>query len=224
MSCNIGVILGGGLGTRFKGTIPKQYVKLNGKEIIAYSIEAFTKAKALDAFVVVVDEKSYKNGSVAEKYGVDCILGGNSRNASVRNALHYIKVKYPDCKNVMIHEAARPFITSEIIDTYMGYLTEYDAVITTKTITDSLGKVGQHVVDRSEYYLIQAPEAFDFQLLADNFSPDSPITATVQQMPESATFKCYYDFVDNHKVTFAEDLGVYEQLMKHRLIKDIIDK
>ena len=45
-----------------------------------------------------------------------------------------------------------------------------------------------------------------------------------QQMPESATFKCYYDFVDNHKVTFAEDLGVYEQLMKHRLIKDIIDK
>ena len=105
MSCNIGVILGGGLGTRFKGTIPKQYVKLNGKEIIAYSIEAFTKAKALDAFVVVVDEKSYKNGSVAEKYGVDCILGGNSRNASVRNALDYIKVKYPDCKNVMIHEA-----------------------------------------------------------------------------------------------------------------------
>lgn len=80
-------------------------MKLNGKEIIAYSIEAFTKAKALDAFVVVVDEKSYKNGSVAEKYGVDCILGGNSRNASVRNALDYIKVKYPDCKNVMIHEA-----------------------------------------------------------------------------------------------------------------------
>lgn len=80
-------------------------MKLNGKEIIAYSIEAFIKAKALDAFVVVVDEKSYKNGSVAEKYGVDCILGGNSRNASVRNALDYIKVKYPDCKNVMIHEA-----------------------------------------------------------------------------------------------------------------------
>ena len=70
MSCNIGVILGGGLGTRFKGTIPKQYVKLNGKEIIAYSIEAFTKAKALDAFVVVVDEKSYKNGSVADRKSV----------------------------------------------------------------------------------------------------------------------------------------------------------
>jgi len=210
---NIGVILAGGFGSRFGSSTPKQYLSINNKEIISYSIEAFGNSKLTDKLIVVVDEdEKYKN-RIEDTYKVECIRGGKSRNASLYNALKYIESNY-ECENVLFHEAARPFITASIIDEYFNLLTENDAVITSKKITDSLGKIGQHVTDRSEYYLIQAPEAFKFDLILNNFSPDSDITATVQQLPENIKMKKYFDFPLNYKVTYPEDLIIAEQIMK----------
>ncbi len=210
---NIGIILSGGIGSRFNSTIPKQYLNLNDKEIISYSIEAFRKSNKIDDFIVVVDQSEYLSKNIENKYGVKCIVGGISRNWSLYNAINYIKERYQCCENIFIHEAARPFILSKIIDLYLSFLLEYDAVITTKHITDSLGKEGEQFIDRSKYYLIQAPEAFKFNLLTKYFSKDSSITATVQQLPFDIKIKKYYEFYNNYKITYPEDLIIAEQIM-----------
>lgn len=215
---NIGVILSGGTGSRFNSDTPKQYHMLNGKEVISYSIDAFFNSTNTDKILVVADK--FQSKRIEEKYGVKCVLAGNSRNQSLYNAICYIKDNIKSCKNILIHEAARPFITAEIIDNYFDCLEQYDAIITTQKVTDSLGKTGAHRVTRSDYYLIQAPEAFDFGLLSEHFSPNSQITATVQQLPKDIRVMHNYQFNLNYKITYPQDLLIAKSIIKSMGDKD----
>ncbi|MDR3001301.1 MAG: 2-C-methyl-D-erythritol 4-phosphate cytidylyltransferase [Fibromonadaceae bacterium] len=204
---NVALILSGGTGTRFGSELPKQYQILAGKEVISYSIEALKK----ESIVIVTDKESIKR--LSETYGVTCIEGGATRNESLKKGLDYIKVTYSICQKIFINEAARPFLTADLVDLYLKYLDGYDAVITAQYITDSLGRNGEVVTDRSEYYLIQAPEAFRFDLLYRYFKADSPITATVQQLPAERKVMRYFDFKRNIKITYKEDLQYAEQFI-----------
>lgn len=211
---NIGVILAGGIGTRFDSNIPKQYMKLNGQEVIAYSISAFKRSTQIDSFVVVVDAQEFESKNIENKYEVICIRGGETRNQSLYNAIIYIRENIPECRKVLFHEAARPFIKPEILDIYFNELDYCDAIITAAKITDSIGNYNQWYVDRKEFYLIQAPEAFDFNIISKHFLPNSNITATIQQLPSNIRLKKYFDFKNNLKITFPEDLFLAEQLIK----------
>lgn len=108
---NIGVILAGGIGSRFKSDKPKQYIKLNGKEIIEYTVNAFKKSNRIDHILCVLDTNTLQEGRIEKKYNIKCIQGGDTRNASLKNALDYIKDSYKNVTNIFIHEAARPFNT-----------------------------------------------------------------------------------------------------------------
>ena len=211
---NVGMILSGGSGTRFGGNLPKQYHDLCGKEIVAYSVEALKGAQQIDAVLIVADP-TY-TAVLHEKYDVVCISGDKTRNGSLRKGLECIKNTFPDCEKVFITEAARPFLTSGLVEEYLSFLDDYDAVITTKQITDSLGKHGEAVTRREEYYLIQAPEAFHFSSLYQCFRADSPVTATVQQLPVERKVLNYEDFRNNLKITYPEDIVIAEYLMKMR--------
>lgn len=209
---NVAIILSGGAGTRFDNRKPKQYHALLGKEVISYSVEALMKSTLTEVIIVVAEKESVKR--LTEKYGIECIEGDMSRNGSLKKGLDYVKEKYHSCQKIFINEAARPFLTAELADKYYGFLDEYDSVITTQRITDSLGREGEAVTNRKEYYLIQAPEAFRFDLLYEYFSADSPITATVQQLPADRRVLRYFDYKNNMKITYREDLLVAEQIMK----------
>ena len=196
---NISIILSGGAGRRFGNDLPKQYNKLLGREVIEYSINALQKSSQTDDIIILCDSNYID--CLKEKYNIVCITGGISRNESLKKGLDYIKYKYSDCKKVFITEAARPFLTS-------------NAVITTKKITDSLGKRNEAITCRDDYYLIQAPEAFRFDLLYRYFKAESDITATVQQLPSERKVMEYYDFKFNLKITYPEDMIIAEQIMK----------
>lgn len=211
---NVSMILSGGIGSRFGGVLPKQYWALCGKEMIAYSVDAMKQSALTDKIIIVAGGNDLAR--LESVYGATCIEGASSRNGSLHNGLEYIKKNYPECENVFITEAARPFLTANIVDLYYEFLENYDAVITTSYITDSLGHEGEDVTDRSEYYLIQAPEAFRFGLLYDSFSRDSSITATVQQLPASRNVMKYFDFKHNIKITYPEDLVYAEHLLNFR--------
>ena len=62
---NIGIILAGGIGSRFGADKPKQYCKILGKEMILYSIDAFKNAKKIDDFIVVLDKEQFEKGEIA---------------------------------------------------------------------------------------------------------------------------------------------------------------
>lgn len=218
---NIGILLAGGIGSRFKSSIPKQYMKLNGQEIISYSINAFNKAEKMDHYIVVIGEKEFEEQKIHLKYNVECIIGGDTRNISLHNALVHIREYYPTCEKVFIHEAARPFIQSEVIDEYLTLLDSHDAVITTAPITDSLGYGNNTPVNREAYTLIQAPECFWYKQLTQFFDPLSEITGTVHQLPEDAKVYKYEGLKYNLKITYPEDLFMAEQFVKIQFYNDV---
>ncbi|MGN1299249.1 MAG: 2-C-methyl-D-erythritol 4-phosphate cytidylyltransferase, partial [Candidatus Scatovivens sp.] len=112
---NIVMIMSGGVGKRFGASIPKQYVKLNGKPVIDYVVSAVKKSKLTDKIVVVID-KEYINYSEILKQEDSKIVfadNGKERYDSVKNGFDFIKHNYR-CDKVLIADAVAPFIYPEL--------------------------------------------------------------------------------------------------------------
>lgn len=208
---NIGVILSAGDSKRFGGYMLKQYLKINGMEMVGYSIAAMRAAKSIDKIILVVDEEEYKTQYIAKKYDVECIEGGATRNGSIRNAIDYIQDNYK-CEKVVFHDSVRPLITAVRIDKIVNALDEYEGVVTAGKITDALVNNDFGNVERNNYLLIQAPEAFRFEVLKD-FDKDSKDLAIASQFRDINLLKIDSD-VFNMKITYPEELFIAEQLMR----------
>ena len=220
MGKSIGVILAGGVGSRFGADRPKQYCEIFGKEMIWYTIDAFRRSKLLDDFIVVVDKEQMADGRIAETYGVTTVLGGNTRNESFKNALDYIHEHYPDCDKFIENNAACPMITPELIDEFLTLLDEYDFVNTAYKITDALGSYKDRIANREDFYLIQAPDAYRFPLLYKHFDPASPLCHPAHQLPLESKEYRYFGYDDNYKVTYPADIHIVEYLMNKRKEKN----
>lgn len=207
---NIGVILAGGVGSRFGSALPKQYQLINGKEVISYVVDAFKKSKLTDDIIIVASEPFL--ASLRETYRVNAIKGGSVRNETVNNALQFIRKNYPECEKVIFADSARPMLTAEYIDRVFGLLDQYDGVITVAKITDSLACKEQGLVDREDYRLIQTPESFRLSSL-DGFKPDDPSTAIMQQCRSKNIFYCD-ELKYNIKITYPKDLSIAGVLLK----------
>ncbi len=216
MGKNIGIILAGGIGSRFGADRPKQYCTVFGKEMIWYSIDAFRKAETIDDFIVIVDKTEMEKGRIASEYGVKTVEGGASRNGSFKNALDYIAENYPDCERIIENNAACPMITPELIDEFINLLDEYDFVNTAYKITDALGSYKDRIADREEFYLIQAPDAYRFPLLYKYFDENSNLCHPAHQLPLDTKEYRYFGYTDNYKVTYPEDIKIVEMLMDRR--------
>lgn len=216
MAKAIGIILAGGIGSRFGADKPKQYCTIFGKEMIWYSIDAFRNAKTIDDFIVVVDKNEMQNGRIARQYGVTTVEGGSTRNSSFKNALDYIKENYPDCERIIENNAACPMITPELIDEFINLLDDYDFVNTAYKITDALGSYKDRIANREDFYLIQAPDAYRFKLLYEYFDENSELCHPAHQLPISSKEYRYFDYTDNYKVTYPHDLKIVEMMMERR--------
>ena len=213
---NVGVILAGGIGARFKGDKPKQYYKINGREMIWYSINAFKNAKNVDAILVVLNEEEYLSRRIEKEYDVLTVVGGLTRNKSFKNALNYIREHFPNCEKIVENNAACPMVTPEIIDKYFDILDEYDYVQTTSKITDALGCYNNNKVDRDDYFLIQSPDGYRFKMLFDSFDENNPNGHPATQLPENSIGYNYFDFGTNIKVTYEDDLTIIENILGKR--------
>ncbi|MDO4982689.1 MAG: 2-C-methyl-D-erythritol 4-phosphate cytidylyltransferase [Eubacteriales bacterium] len=210
---SIGIILAGGIGSRFRADIPKQYCTINGKEMIEYSISAFRRS-SVEELVVVADESFEKY--VQNKYSVKTVIGGKTRNQSLKNCLDYIKNEFGNCKKIVINNAACPMITCEVIDELISTLDFYDYAQCTYKITDGLCSFSKGPVNRDDFFTVQTPEAFRFDLLYENFSPNNTNCVTSSQLPLEARGLNFFEFLPNVKITYPEDIEIVELLMKRR--------
>lgn len=208
---NVTIILSGGSGARFGSDTPKQYHKLCGRDVIAYPIAAAQQSQLCNHVIVAAHKPYIKY--LDDTYGIECCQGGATHNETVANALRYVADVHPDCCHILFADSARPLVTSELLDKYFIQLEDFDAVITTQKITDSLGKDGEQFVDRTGYYLIQKPEAFRFAGLSRVFDANSTATAIVQQLQPDARIDCCFDMGNNIKVTLPEDIAIAEALL-----------
>jgi 2-C-methyl-D-erythritol 4-phosphate cytidylyltransferase len=214
---NIVAILANGVGSRFGSNIPKQFHKVNGKMVIEYVIESILSSKNTDKIVIAsnLETNSVYLADICSNSNIDLIEGGNTRNQTLNKVITYIKNNY-DCNSLIVCDAVRPMVTSDVIDKYFSFLDDNDAVVTAQKITDSLGCFDFKEIDRERYYLMQSPEGFNFNLLADNFDENSKLTEVTQQLPDDSKIKLYFDFNNNFKLTYPADLKYLEALIKDR--------
>ena len=205
---NVGVILAAGVGSRFQSDKPKQFILINNREIISYSIEEFKNVKNMDDFIVILGKNEVLEGKVAKKYSVTTVAGGSTRAESFYNALLYVKEHFPECEKIIFHEAARPLVEADVFEYYFNLLDEFDYVETCKHITDSLGSYLSEIPKRDDYYLIQAPEAYRFDLLIKYFDVTSDIYYAAHQLPKTCKGYKFFDLKHNIKLTYPEDVGL----------------
>ena len=208
---NVGVILSGGRGVRAGQGLPKQYHKVCGKMIIEYVMDAFKQSAHADVILVAAEQSYFEE---LKAFGCICVEGGKERNETVRNVIDYVKENIPECEKILFHDSARPQITAQYIDECFELLDNHDSVITTAHITDSLSNRELGPVERSNYYLIQTPEAFRFGMLEKYFTKDSQWTAIVQQLPPEADIYLNYNMAKNMKITYPEDFGYFQMLVE----------
>lgn len=166
---NIAVILSGGTGSRFGGTLPKQFTKLAGKAVIEYTIDAFEKSNNIDEIIIVSQsEHMHLTWDIIKKNKwkkvVKVFVGGKERFDSTYSALVGLEGYSHEC-NILIHDAVRPLINEHIINDCIYALKEFDAVDVVIPSSDTLVEVFDdecisNIPNRAFMRRGQTPQAF----------------------------------------------------------------
>ena len=213
------MIAAAGSGQRLGAGGPKALVEVAGRPLLDWSLEAF-RAASVDEIVVAVPPG--EEDAVAER-GVVAVAGGEHRSASVANALELCGGEI-----VVVHDAARPLVTSVLIDAVVRELAaDQDAagVIAATPVTDTIkmanegGRV-ERTLDRGGLWAVQTPQAFRADVLrpalADRDSlPDATDDAMLVER-RGGRILIHSASADNIKVTTPVDLRIAELLLQER--------
>lgn len=224
------IILAGGRGKRIGRDISKQFILVNGKPILYYTIKKFLECKLIDNIVLVLpkDEIQYCKKEVLDKYSLkvgNIVEGGNERQDSVYNGLKSLN----KTDIVLIHDGARPFPSEDMIKEGVKYAIEYGAaapgVIPKDTIkirdVDSFSK---ETLNRSELVSVQTPQVFKWEIIMkchEKVKEDNLIVTDDTMVVESYGYKVYLYNGDykNIKITTPEDLLLAEYILRTDKIK-----
>lgn len=149
----VALIVAGGSGSRAGGAIPKQYVQLGGKALIAHAYDAFRHHPAIDEVVVVIAPGAEALATAALG-AVRTVEGGATRRDSVARGLGAI-----DADRVLVHDAARPFVPAAVIDRVLAALAVHDGAVPVLAVADTLVRDGA-VVPRDGLSRVQTPQGF----------------------------------------------------------------
>ena len=166
------VVVAAGRGLRAGGHLPKQYREVAGEPVIRSSLSLFAWHGQIGAVQAVIhpdDRGSYEAAAKGLRL-LPPVSGGASRQASVRAGLEALAGRPPDI--VLIHDAARPFCSTELVSRAIVACGETGAAIPALEVTDTIKRVdaGGHVagtIDRSQLRAVQTPQAFKFAALLE---------------------------------------------------------
>ena len=167
---NIAIVFAGGIGQRLNNELPKQFLEIDGKPILIYTLEHFQNHKRIDKIYIstLSDYIDYTHGLI-EKFNItkvaSVVEGGVSAMESIYNALIAAKKENDDDSIVLIHDGVRPIINSKVIDNNIDSVIKNGSAITTipcnETIVESKnGTIAHHVPLRKETFKAQAPQSF----------------------------------------------------------------
>lgn len=223
------IILAAGQGKRMGSTIPKQFMKLNGKPLLYYSVACFEKAEWISEIILVTGKDAIPFcWRMVEKYGFQkvkyIVTGGKERYDSVYEGLKVCE----DCDIVFIHDGARPFPDEEMLKRTLEAAKEYGACVAAVPSKDTI-KVGtedgmvEKTLDRKTLWNVQTPQVFQYDLICkahreirkgsmEGITDDSMIIEALGICPIKLVMGSY----DNIKVTTPEDLVIAENILRKR--------
>lgn len=218
------IIVAAGSGKRMQRNINKQFIKLNEKEIISHTIDAFYKNKNIDEIIVCIkqEEEEFFKKQILEKNdfkNIKIAYGGKERQDSIYNGLKCVD---KNCKIVLIHDGARPFVDNRIIEECISVAKEKKAVVVGVPVKDTIkividGKITD-TPNRANLWSAQTPQTFDYSLIKKAYdeayksnyygTDDSMLVENIGQ--EVTMIMGSYE---NIKITSPEDLNMGEQIL-----------
>ncbi len=237
MSC-AALIVAAGSGSRARrnsDNVAKQYVEIGGKPVLQRTIEIFLTNDQVDSIQVVIgphDEQLYRDviapllegpyAAEARAKLLPAVVGGTTRQISVYNGLKALEQTAP--RLVLIHDAARPFVTRTILDRCFVTLATHKACLVATPVTDTIKRVDSdsaiiETIDRSTLWSAQTPQAFDYAFILeahrkanlqniDHFTDDALVAEWVGE-----TVYIVEGSPSNRKLTSKEDLTMAETMM-----------
>jgi len=222
---NAAVIVAAGLGTRAKSdsqATPKQFRALAGRTVLERAVAPFSGHSAIDAVLPVVraGDEAAVTDLIGDAPGVLApVSGGDSRQASVRAGLEALADAGPE--HVLIHDAARPFVSDRIIDNVLAALGRQVGAIPAIAVADTIkrGQSGRitETVDRSGLYGAQTPQGFRFSAILEAHraaaSAPGPFTddASIAEWA-GLPVALVAGSAENRKLTTAEDFEMAERM------------
>jgi 2-C-methyl-D-erythritol 4-phosphate cytidylyltransferase len=169
----VAIIVAGGTGSRMAAALPKQFLLIANQPLLFYTLRKFNNAVDQIILVMHPDWITYWNDLIAE-YSFDVkhtlVAGGKSRAQSVLNGLHLIN---EDCL-VAIHDAARPAITEQLINSSFTNAQIHGACVPVVDVKDSLRMIDEDgnssAIDRSKIKIVQTPQTFKWTIIKEAFN------------------------------------------------------
>jgi len=220
------IIPAAGQGVRLGGSVPKQFLHLKGKPILAHTLEALQNSGLVDSIILVVPENELKqtrdqwltNPPLVKKV----IAGGKKRQDSVANGFRELD---SDTDIVLVHDGVRPFVSSKMIRETLKVASECGAAITAIPVNDTIKQANEaefveRTLDREKLRRVQTPQAFQYDLLKKAFakaSADSYYGTDEASLIEyiGEPVKIVNGSELNIKITRKEDLVLAEQILAH---------
>ena len=218
------LIAAAGNGSRLGGEKPKQYQLLAGKPVLRHTVETFVKAGVFDGIRVIIAPQHAELYHDAVK-GLDIgdpIHGGKERKDSVYKGLEFFaKVSHDDI--VLIHDAARPFVTiKQIKDLIAATKTHKVATLATGAADTLMRNEGAEYVNRDGLWNLQTPQGFHYGLILQAHKQHNTESAWTDDTSMLAAQGHPIHIVEgsrkNFKITTPDDLTMAEQLMKPSFI------
>lgn len=229
------IVLSAGKGSRMNSDIPKQYMLLDDKPVIYYSLKAFEDSAVTEIILVTgKGDAEYCQNEIVQKYNIKKVTaiveGGKERYDSVYNGLEAAN----DPDYVLIHDGARPLLDDEIIADSIEAVKEYDACVVGMPVKDTIkisDKDGyaSETPDRNLLWLIQTPQAFSYKLILEAYKkmysdieagktlPAITDDAMVVEYAANKKVKLIKGSYENIKITTPEDIGVAKIFLKNRI-------
>ena len=218
-----GIILAAGESTRFDAQVNKLFYKVNDKELILYPVETFLNNESIDEVVIVSSEsnKSKLENLLKGKHEITVIEGGLSRQESEYCAIQYLEQNATDDCIVAIHDAARSFLSTELLTNLVNTAKEYGSAAPYLESNKFYDTSNNEMVLTKKIVDIQTPQIYKYKELLEGYSflSENGITNMVDTTESMYKFNKLKTQVIkgekiNLKITYTSDLNTLESITR----------
>lgn len=224
------IVLSAGQGKRMGTSVQKQYIELQGKPIIYYTLSVFQKSEIIDDIILVVGkgQLKYVQEEIVRKYHFTkvkmVVEGGHERYASVWQGLKARKYDeyYENIEDgyVFIHDGARPFVDEEMLERAYDTVRKYKACVAGVPSKDTIKLIDEEqfavtTPERKYVWAVQTPQVFEKTLIFEAYArlmeeecvhvtDDAMVVEQMMHLP----VKLFEGSYENIKITTPEDLDI----------------
>lgn len=228
------IVLAAGKGTRMNSKIQKQFLEVEGKPVLYYSLKCFQESPLIRDIILVTGKESlsYCKEEIVKKFGFSKVKkvteGGKERYDSVYAGLCA-------CDNtdyVLIHDGARPFVTEEIVERVCLSVKETGACVVGMPVKDTIkisdrNEMVESTPERERVWLVQTPQAFQYSLIKEAYESIlnkdmSGITddAMIVEQESGVKVSLVRGSYENIKITTPEDMMIAEAFLLHGIVEN----